>query len=102
MSVAALKAEMITILAGGANWCQKANALNSNGRPCPIGNLDAIKWDIFGALLQAKRNLDLPTWLEYHILYEEMRSRIPPTYKNQDIESYNDDTDFAGILALIN
>ncbi len=102
MSVAALKAEMISILGGGANWCQHANAQNSNGEPCPIGNGDAIKWDIFGALLQAKRNLDLPTWQEYHELYNEMESKIPSTYRNRDIESYNDDTDFTGVLALIN
>lgn len=102
MSVAALRAEMLSILAGGAAWCQKTNAEDATGKPCPIGNGSAVKWDVFGALLEAKRNLNLPTWQEYHELYDYMESKIPSTYRNRDIESYNDDTDFAGILAIIN
>lgn len=101
MTMDDLKAEMLIILGSGANWCKRSNARDSLENPCPIGAETAVKWDIFGALLKAHWNLQATDFKAYHDQYERMKANIPQDYKNRDIESFNDDTDWNGILKLL-
>lgn len=100
MSIETIKADILNILgANGVNWCKGSCAVDSEGITCAIRSINAKKWDVFGALVLA--NGDNKNFGDYHAVYNYLRSNIPVTYKNSDIESYNDDTDFNGILSLI-
>lgn len=102
MTIDELRAEMLSILGNGANWCKGSNARKADNTPCPIGNPSAAQWDIYGALWLANYNLDAPDWSTFHELYERMSNNLPHTYKNKDIESYNDDVEWAELLPIIN
>lgn len=92
-------AKIKTILAGGANWCKRANAVDSNGKPVSIHHHSAVKWDIYGALKKATFSDD--TFAEFYVTYNYIKNKIPPSYKSRDIEAYNDDANWAQILELI-
>ena len=100
MSTETLKAATLAILADGANWTQKANARLADDKSCSPTHPDATKWDVMGALIKAQKDSIEPNYVSYHAVYADLRSKIPDTYKNTDLESYNDDVTWAEIAAL--
>lgn len=100
MSSEILKTKMIALLSDGTAWCKGSNAISATGNPVPIGSPLAVKWDVFGAL--SKCNQGSNNFKDYQEVYAELKNNIPQSHKNRDIEKYNDETDFQGILNLIN
>jgi hypothetical protein len=100
MSAATLKAAALAILNSGNAWCKGCGARDVNGLPCPPLSSRAVKWDVEGALLKAQHNSVEPNWSSYHSVYGTLRSKIPGSFKNSDVESYNDGVAWAAIAAL--
>lgn len=98
-TVSSIKADMLTLLGGGANWCKGSNARDSSDFPCPVFSAGAVKYDVYGALLHATR-LETDHVL-FHAVYEDLKSKIPGTYKSHDMEAYNDDVNWADILTML-
>lgn len=92
----------IALLAADTDWCQGATARKSDGLPCAPGHPDAVSWDIVGALRYSWQNGPETSFLFYNEAYDTLRGRIPSGYKNQDLESWNDSTDYATVMDLLN
>jgi hypothetical protein len=100
MSAATLKAAALAILASGNAWCKGCCARDVNGLPCPPLSSRAVAWDVEGALLKAQHDSSETNWTNYHSVYGTLRSKIPGSYKNTDVESYNDGVAWSAIAAL--
>lgn len=100
MSEVTLRAATLAILDGGAAWTQGALARKVDNLPCSPFHVDAVKWDVQGALIKAQLESAEPNYVSYQLVYDHLRSYIPPGYKNEDIESYNDDSTWAEVAAL--
>lgn len=100
MSDVTLKAATLAILDGGAAWTQGALARKIDGLPCSPFHTGAVVWDVQGALIKAQLESAEPNYASYQLVYDQLRSNIPPGYKNEDIESYNDDVTWAEVAAL--
>lgn len=97
-----IKAEMITLLAGGANWTKGANARTAAGKPCSALSPDAVSFDIYGALLKAVSDSGQTNHAILQKVYTCLRDNIPSDYKNRDVESWNDDVEWAEISSFLN
>ena len=102
MSATDLITQVKTILATEAKWCKGANARDAAGIYCGAGNPNAVAFDIYGALQKASLEADAPNYRDMNEAYILLRDAIPATYKNRDIESWNDDATFADVQALLN
>lgn len=98
-TVAETKAAILSSLAGGSNWIKGANARDINDLPCPPLSGEAVKWDIYGALLVATK--DEPNYTLRNDTYFALRDAIPEDYKNRDIESYNDFATWSQLSAIL-
>lgn len=85
-----LLASAAAIVASAATWVKYDNATNGSGRFVPIGNQNAEKFDVYGALLKAHWESGNTSWVEFHEAYDVARSRIPADFRNRDIEDWND------------
>ena len=100
MTAATLKAATLAILGDGASWTQGALARKADGKPCSPFHQDAVEWDVMGALIKAQLESTEPNYASYQLVYDDLRGNIPGSYKNQDIESYNDEATWAQVAAL--
>jgi len=100
MSAATLKAAALALLNSGATWTQGALARRANGTPCSPMSASAARYDVMGALIRAQSVSAEPNLVSFHAAYDQLRAKIPSGYKNEDIESFNDDTNWAGVAAL--
>ncbi|QFR57825.1 hypothetical protein CPT_Moby_077 [Stenotrophomonas phage Moby] len=98
-TVAETKAAILAKLAGGNAWAKGATARDANDLPCPALSGEAVKWDIYGALLFATK--DEPNYSLRNNTYFALKDAIPADYKNRDIESYNDDATWAQLSAIL-
>lgn len=102
MSATDLITQVKTTLASEANWCKGANARDAAGVYCGAGSPNAVAFDIYGALQKAVFDAGAANYKDMNEAYHMLRSAIPAGYKNQDIESWNDDATFADVQALLN
>ncbi len=100
MSAETLKAATLTLLDTGMGWTKGANARLADNSPCSPLHPDALVFDMMGALIRAQFESDEPDFSSFHAVYNELRSNIPVDYKNEDIESFNDDALWADVEAL--
>ena len=100
MSEATLKAATLALLDNGLGWTKNANARLGDNKPCSAMQAGAVVFDIMGALIRAQADSTEPNLVSYHAVYNTLRSKIPTTYKNEDLESYNDDVTWAEVAAL--
>ena len=96
-----LKAGVLALLAGGANWTQNATARDVNGVPVPSGSDAAVKWDLHGAILKTLGYTR--DFRGYHELLDDIYAQIKPGAwrRNIDIDLYNDQHTWAEVAALL-
>ena len=93
-----LRDAMLVILDGGNAWTRGANARGSDDVARPCLNSNAVKWDIFGALIVA--SFEEPNYKARNEVLDALRLAI--TTKNKDIEYYNDQLEWAEVESLLN
>lgn len=82
-----------------SKWCKRAAARKADGLPCsPLSPL-ATRWDLHGSIIKATNNLNAGNG-PLHQAYLHLRGKIPPEYKNKDIDAFNDSLTYAQIAAL--
>jgi hypothetical protein len=91
---------MLQLLQGGNAWTKHANARDSFEMPVPILSDDAIKWDLFGAIVRVL-GPDRPFAL-YQSVYDYIRTQIPQDYKSRDMEAWNDDIEWVIVESILN
>jgi hypothetical protein len=98
--MAVTKANVITLLASGANWTTGAGARKANGKPCAPCHPLAVKWDLEGALMKLCRADTPGNYTTYHALLANIESNIPGHQK--DIGRWNDGQVWNAILGILN
>lgn len=93
-----LVSAILTLLNGGNAWCKGANARDSSGRPCSPLSPNAVQWDFMGALIKSYEGVS--DYTEYHKVLSDLTANIPLSYKNRDIESFNDDAEWGDLVSL--
>ena len=86
----ALLAEMRSLFSSESKWCKGSNARDANGYPVPILSPLAESWDIMGALNYARHKLGQTNYGAWQAVYDFLKSKVPETSKNKDIEYHND------------
>lgn len=101
MNAEELLNKAIEILAGGSNWVKYDNAVDVDGKFCPIHSKKAVKWDIYGALRRAHYESGNRSWKPFHEAYETAKKNIPQSFRNRDIEDWNDFGDFKSAISIL-
>lgn len=91
----------VEILDSGNRWVKYNNAVDKDGKFCSIFSPSAVKWDIQGALLLAHFESGVRDFTEYHKAYEMARDNIPTSFRNRDIEDWNDFGDFDSAVSVL-
>ena len=96
-----LLARAVEILQGGSSWVKYDNAVDGEGKFSPIHNKNSVKWDIYAALRKAHEESGNPTWKEWQEAYKMAKDAIPQSFRNRDIEDWNDYGDFAAAIGIL-
>lgn len=100
MNAKELLARALDILDKGSAWVKFDNAVDDNDKFSPIHNKQSVKWDIYGALRKAHEESGNLNWREWQIAYEVAKKAIPPSFRNRDIEDWNDIGDFKTAISV--
>lgn len=100
MNAKELLQRAVEILDKGSAWVKFDNAVDANDKFSPILNSKSMKWDIYGALRKAQEESGNRDWREWQIAYDVAKKAIPASFRNRDIEDWNDIGDFKAAISV--